>query len=296
MRSLSVIIPAVNTQADLIDCLEHLADQRDVEIEALVVNRLGPNVGNHICSTFENVKVFDVLKKTTIPEMRAIGFENATSDVIAVIEDHVMTPPDWATRMLDALEQAEAEVVGGAVDNAATHTLLDWACFLLEYSHLIPPIEDGKVESITGNNVVYRRRVIEQNAEAIHAGKWENHLHDVLKSQGVDLVQRPDIVVGHKKHYTFAEYLTQRYHYARSYAGARTKDKGTLTKLAYGVGSLALPPVLMQRTMTRLLSKKKHTKLLAKSTPLIGVFILSWAVGEAVGSVAGPGDSLSKVC
>lgn len=297
MRTLSVIIPAVNTRADLIDCLEHLEEQKkDVELQTLVVNRLGAEVGRHIRDTFADVKVFDVDTSTTIPEMRAIGFDNATADAIAVIEDHVMTPPGWAKAMLDALDDNDADVVAGSVENAATHTQLDWACFLLEYSHLIPPIPEGKVDSVTGNNVVYRRRVIEANREAVHAGKWENHLHETLKAQGVDLICRPEIVVGHKKHYTFQEYLTQRYYYARSYAGARVQGKSPVHKLAYGVGSLALPPLLMQRTMTRLLSKKKHTKLLLKSTPAIGVFIMSWAIGEAVGSVAGAGDSLSKVC
>lgn len=296
-RNLSVIIPAVNTMADLIDCLEHLeAQNEEVAIEPLVINRLGPSVSEHIRATFPSARVFDVETSVTIPEMRAIGFDHATADAIAVIEDHVMTPPGWARQMLDALDEHGADVVGGSVINAATHTLLDWSCFLLEYSHLIPPIAEGKVDSVTGNNVVYRRRVIEANPDAVHAGKWENHLHDVLRSQGVELVCRPEIVVGHKKHYTFEEYLTQRFYYARSYAGARVRGKNPIVKLAYGVGSFALPPVLLARTLTRLIEKRQNTRFLIESVPAITVFIFAWALGEAVGSVAGEGDAMSRVC
>jgi hypothetical protein len=46
-------------------------------------------------------------------------------------------------------------------------------------------------------------------------------LHDAMRADGVKLICDPNIVVGHKMHYRFVDYLSQRYLYARSYAGAR---------------------------------------------------------------------------
>jgi hypothetical protein len=291
---LSVVVPAVNTLVDVTGCLEALEKQRkDVELEALVVDRI--NAGDSISRLFPWVRVLPVGSSTTIPEMRAAAFRAATGDAIAVIEDHVIVPEGWGKQMLEMIAEGKP-IAGGAVENAATRTLMDWACFLCEYSHCIPPIEGGSVSWLTGNNVVYSRKLIDAHREVVEAGKWENHLHDTLREEGVELFCRPDIVVGHKKHYTFAEYMSQRYLYARSYAGARVQGAPLLKRTAYGVGAFALPPVLFYRTVSRIVSKRKHLGTLAKSLPLISMFVTSWGAGEVVGYFFGPGDSLSKVC
>jgi hypothetical protein len=291
---LSVVVPAVNTLVDAAGCLEALEKQRaDVDLEALVVDRIG--IADSIGRLFPWARVLRVSPSTTIPEMRALAFREAKGEAIAVIEDHVIVPPGWASRMLDAVAEGRP-IVGGSVENAATRTLMDWAAFLCEYSHCIPPIEGGSVGWLTGNNVVYTKKLIDEHREVVEAGKWENHLHDTLKEEGVELHCRPDIVVGHKKHYTFAEYMSQRYLYARSYAGARVTGAPLLRRAAFGVGAFALPPVLFYRTVSRIVSKKKHLGTLAKSLPLISLFVTSWGAGEVVGYFFGPGDSLSKVC
>jgi Glycosyl transferase family 2 len=291
---LSVVVPAVNTLVDVTGCLEALEKQRkEVELEALVVDRIG--AGDSVRRLFSWARVLPVKESTTIPEMRAIAFQEATGEAIAVIEDHVIVPPKWATRMLGVIGEGRP-IVGGAVENAATGTLIDWAAFFCEYSHCIPPIEGGSVTWLTGNNVVYTKALIDEHREVVEAGKWENHLHNTLRAEGVELFCQPDIVVGHKKHYTFREYMSQRYLYSRSYAGARVAGGPALHRVTYGLGALALPPILFYRTVSRMVSKRKHLRTLAKSLPLIMLFVTSWGAGEAVGYFFGPGDSLSKVC
>jgi hypothetical protein len=117
-----------------------------------------------------------------------------------------------------------------------------------------------------------------------------------MRQDGVPLVCRPNILVGHKKHYTIREYLTQRYYYARSYAGARVSGAPLAKRLAYGAAAFALPPLLMARTVSRVLSKRRHRGELVRSLPLLTLFVCSWSAGEIAGYVAGPGDSLARVC
>ena len=107
---------------------------------------------------------------------------------------------------------------------------------------------------------------------------------------------RPEITVGHKKHYTVGEYLAQRFWYARSYAGARVAEARAGKRFAYGLAAFALPPVLFYRTVTRVLQKGRHRRELVQSVPLLLLFVSSWALGEVVGYWTGPGDSLSRVC
>ena len=292
---LSVVVPSVNGFTELAATLEALERQRtDVKLEVLVVDRLGGSVRKEVRRRFPQAKVLEVAPDTTIPAMRALAFREATAPSVAVIEDHVIVPDGWAKALLDAQSEV-TPVVAGCVENAATESLVDWAAFLCEYSHCTPPLPAGPAEWLTGNNVVYSRALLERYRAVAESGGWENQLHDAFKRDGVPLTCRPDIVVGHKMHYTFSLYMSQRYLYSRSYAGARAAGAGSGRRLAMGIASLALPPVLFWRTVSRIRAKGRHQGELVKALPLLALFVVAWAAGEAVGYLAGAGNSLSRV-
>jgi hypothetical protein len=293
--ALTVVVPSVNGFTDLERALAALAREADdVSLEVLVVDRCGDAVREQVRRRFPQVSVIAAPPTATIPAMRCLAFDEARGDSVAVIEDHVIVPRGWARAMLDA--QRDSPVVGGAVENAATERTVDWAAFLCEYSHCISPLPAGPSEWLTGNNVVYPRALLDRYRSRLSADQWENHLHAMMRADGVVLTCRPEISVGHRKHYTVWEYLSQRYLYARSYAGARVATASPLRRLAFGAAALALPPVLFQRTVSRILSKKRHRAELVRGLPLIAIFVCSWAAGEVVGSWFGAGNSLQKVC
>lgn len=293
--ALSVVVPSVNGFDDLSGTLEALERQRaDVVLEVLVVDRLGPALRQLVASRFPLVRMLEVDADATIPDMRAVAFAAATAPAVAVLEDHVIVPDGWAKAMLRA-QTPSTPVVAGAVENAATEHLVDWAAYLCEYSHCTPPLPAGPADWLTGNNVVYPRELLERYRTIIESGAWENRLHDAFKADGIPLTCRPEIVVGHKMHYSIGLYMSQRYLYSRSYAGARAEGAGFAKRMAMGAASLALPPLLFWRTVSRIRAKGRHTGELVRSLPLLALFVVAWAAGEAVGYVAGPGDSLSKV-
>lgn len=292
---LSVVVPSVNGWGDLEGCLRALTRQKGAErIEILVADRVGETVRAPLRRGFPGVRLLEAEPGTTIPDLRAMAFGAAKAEVVGVLEDHVIVPADWAESMLRAHGEG-AEVVGGAVDNAARERLIDWAAFLCEYSHCLTPPE-GPAPWVTGNNVTYRRYLLERFQGTLGNGRWENHLHDALHQSGVTLWSRPEIRVGHKKHYTVVEYLTQRYLYARSYAGARLQGAGAFRRLAYAGAAFVLPPLLFSRIVSRVLRSRLHRWELVRSLPLLGVFVTAWATGEVVGYWRGQGDTLGKVC
>jgi hypothetical protein len=295
---LTVVVPSVNGESDLRDCLGALEVQReDVSLDVIVINRCGASVGAMVARAFPQTRVIDVTTATTIPAMRARAFAAASAPAIAVIEDHVIVPAGWARRLLDAqAEGGETAVIGGSVHNAATERVVDWAAFLCEYSHCLQPLPSGPSDWLTGNNTVYPRALLERYRDVLNAGHWENYLHDAMRRDGVSLIMRPDIGVGHKKHYSVREYASQRYLYARSYAGARLADASLIARAAYGAAALALPPLLWYRVVSRVVVKRRHRAELARSLPLLAIFVMAWAVGEVVGAWLGPGDALERVC
>ena len=299
---LSVVVPSVNTLADVKRALTALErESADVALEILVVDRLGEPARSAITQAFPSAKVLEAPATATIPAMRMMGFDAARGEFVAVIEDHVIVPRGWARALIDAHRKAQAgdpdkqAIVGGSVENAATTNIVDWAAFLCEYSHCINPMPAGPSDWVTGNNVIYPRALLERYRDRLSADQWENHLHGMMRADGVELMMRPDIVVGHEKYYTVGEYLSQRYLYARSYAGARVAEANIVKRLAFGAAAAALPPVLFWRTVSRILAKQRHRGELLRSLPLLAVFVTAWAAGEVVGSWFGAGDSLQRV-
>jgi glycosyl transferase family 2 len=292
--TMTVVVPSVNGFADLEPTLTALAaEASDVSLEIIVVDRCGEAVRNLIRRRFPQVRVIDAPPMTTIPGMRSLGFDAARGAAVAVIEDHVIVPHGWARAMIDA--QRESPVVGGTVENAATTGIVDWAAFLCEYSQCLSPLPAGPSEWLTGNNVVYRRTVLEQYRSRLSPNEWENHLHGMMRADGVVLMCRPDICVRHLKHVTVGEYLQQRYLYARSYAGARVAGSGVGRRALMGAAAVALPPVLFYRIVSTILRKRRHRAELLRGLPLIAMFVCAWAAGEVIGSWFGAGDSLRKV-
>ena len=292
---LSVVVPSVNGWSDLQGALQALAvNATDVSLEVIVPERCGEVIRQEVRTHFPDAVVIPVSLETTIPEMRALAFAAATADSIAVIEDHVIVPPGWARALLDAQQRGEA-VVGGSVWNAANTRVVDWAAFLCEYSHLLPPLPSGPSHWLTGNNTVYARDLlVRYGGEA--AGRWENELHDVLRRHGITLTMRPEITVGHKKHYTIGEYLEQRYLYARAYAADRVASASTMKRAVAGGIAFVLPPILLYRILKRVWRSGSHRSELVMSLPLLGMFVCAWAAGEAVGAWAGDGGALARVC
>ena len=293
--ALSVVVPSVNGWGDLRGCLEALeAERAGVDLEVLVPERVGGVVRTRVAEAFPWVTVIAAPETSTIPELRTMAFERATGAAVAVIEDHVLVPPGWARAMLGCLERGE-DVVAGAVENGATERLVDWAAFLCEYHHLLPPLPAGPVDRITGNNTAYRRSVLACYRDAWQAGRWEDFLHDAMRRGGVRLHQHPEIVVRHRMHYTVGLYAAQRFLFSRAWAGMRATGTSRLDRLARGAAAMLLPPILFWRVVRTVWGKKAHRIELARSVPLIGLFTLVWGAGEMVGYWFGAGDALARV-
>lgn len=292
---LSVVIPSVNGWHDLRGCLEAVeAMRQQLALETLVVDRLGGELERLVTRSFPEVRYLPVSGDTTIPQMRHHAFQEAGAPVVAVIEDHVIVPPEWGRQLLGALAEGR-DVVGGPIINAATDRLLDWATFLCEYSACLPPLPAGPSAWLPGNNIAYRRELLDRYRGVTAEGKWENRLHDAMRTDGVVLECRPDIVVGHKKHFGFFEYLSQRYLYSRSYAGARVRGAPLMKRVVMGAAGVLLPPLLLLRIMRSLGAKQVAAGLRLKTAPLIGLFVVSWGIGEVVGYWFGDGGALARV-
>lgn len=295
LPDMSVVIPSVNGWSDLRGALDAVyAQQGGGTVEVLVVERVGEIVRAAIRDSFPSATVIEVASHVTIPQMRAMAFEAAHAEIIGVIEDHVIVPPDWIQRML-ATHATGAQVVGGAVDNAATGNLVDRAAFLCEYSHCLNPPPNGPAPWLTGNNVTYRKSLLQRFNSTLRQGRWEDALHDAFRDAGITLISQPDIRVGHNKHYSIGEYTSQRYLYSRAYAAMRVRNAPNIKRLLFGCATIALPPLIYWRVISEVMKSGRYRRELFRSLPLLAVFAVAWALGEAMGYWCGDGGALAKV-
>ncbi|MEX5214724.1 MAG: glycosyltransferase [Nitrospiraceae bacterium] len=294
-HTISVVIACVNGLPSIHECLTALERERQgVSAEILVLCCCGNTTAAHIATHFPACTLIHFPTRLGIPELRAIGMARATGEIVSIIEDHCLVGEGWFREILAAHEKGY-EAVGGAVTNGSVERLTDWAVFLCEYSGVMPPIPDGEVAGITGNNASYRTTILDRVEDSTKRECWELFLHQELRRQGVKFLSAPSIIVSHKKEFGFWYFMAQRYHYSRSFAGMRRQRTSRLNSLLYACASPLLPGLMLWRMARQVWIKRRHMDKFVLSLPFQAAFMLSYAAGECVGYLFGSGDSLLKV-
>ena len=295
MLKASVIIAFVNDLPSLIECLTALGQQEcDFDFEIIVIDRTLNESEQYLKENFPRVNLIKRSAPCGIPEMRAIGIENAGGEYLVITEDHCIVPPNWLAKIIEA-HKTGYKVVGGAVENASSERLIDWAVFLCEYSNFMPPIIEGETQFLTGNNTSYKRSVIDQLDDSLKRNYWEYFLQAELKRRNITFYSVSTLIINHKKEFGFFYFLSQRFHYSRSFAAMRKNQSSTLKQIIYILYTPILPFHLIWRIAQNVHQKRRNYKEFFLSLPLLVIFMMSYAVGELTGLIFGSGNSLLKV-
>jgi len=290
---LSVVVASVNGWDVLGPTLEALDAQpgRD-RIEVIVVDALGGEARERLRARRPRVELIESDRRP-IPRLRHLGVRRARGRIVAILEDHGRVAPDWAASVQEA-HRGPWGAVGGVVENGRSG-LVNWAVFFCEYTPYMAPVVEGEAADLPGNNIAYKRPHLMRHAHVLARGKWESWINDRLRVDGIALASTNAMVVHHIKPFRLGDFLVQRYHFARSYAGMRRVDQSPGRRLVYGFGSLALPALLMARITRTVVQKRRHLGRFALASPLVALFLTVGAVGEMIGYLFGPGSSLEKV-
>jgi glycosyltransferase involved in cell wall biosynthesis len=292
MFDLSVVIASINGLPYLRECLAALRKQQGaINTEVIVADCVGRDVTEFIRREYPTVTVIPFDEKKSVPELRAAAISRSTGLVIAITEDHCIPPADWYESVMRAHAKNPGMAIGGAVDNGATSSLIDWAVFFCEYSNFISPVTNGIVHDLPGPNVSYKRQALSPIRDKIKDEFWETFVHCDLEERGEKLWSDPSIKMIHKKHFSFFSFLVERFHYSRAFAGLRNQSLTPQKRVLYTLCAPWLPPLLLWRIWQRVVPKKQHLSQFAMSVPLLLVFMVVWAWGESVGYALGPGNS-----
>ena len=295
-QPISVVIASIVGAPFIDDCLMSLERQaKDCGAEVLVVACGTAEYADRIAQKFPWVRVIHRAKRETVPDLRRHGVEEASGDLVAIIEEHCLAAPDWLPRAIEAHAGGDYGVVGGPVADYNYKRLCDWVVYFCEYNGYMPPWREGEVHDLGSANITYSRALLLKYKEVLSAGYWEAGLHPRLAADGVKFRPAPAMVVYHRGPFHYGYYLQQRYWFSRAFAGARSRHLPAGRKMAYFLASPVVPFLLLTRMAQRVWRQHRHFEKFTQSLPLLIPALFVYVAGEFVGYLAGAGDALLKV-
>ncbi|MEP6690218.1 MAG: glycosyltransferase [Gemmatimonadaceae bacterium] len=285
--SLSVVVASNRDRSLLEACLASLVDQCRRENAELIVARSGltPDA-TALRRAFPSVLFVNAPDDASIPQLRGIGMTEASGDIVALTEDHCLAHPDWLQTLARHVGDG-ADVIGGGMDNAQRTRLVDWGAYFAEYGFFAPSRKSGEHESplLTGANVAYSRRVVEEVIALARENQWENVAHGRLRARGSILRFVSTAEISQNQQYSFWPFCADRYVHGRDYARKRLSEE-KVNRWALLAGSPLLPFLLTWRVARA--ATKGRTGTFVRALPATFAFLASWSIGEAAGYLRGP--------
>lgn len=159
----SVII-ITRLRAELLsETLETLARQTEAPGEVIVVDNAGCEKTRRVAGEFSSrFPVRYVLEPATgYGHARNRGLTEARGEWIYFLDDDCLAPPEWLVRLRSAIEQGEADVVGGSRTSGRTGLAARLEYLSTDGPVLHPGLQRGPASHLSTSNLVLRRQVAE---------------------------------------------------------------------------------------------------------------------------------------
>lgn len=209
---ISVIVPVLNDQARIKDCLEAVFNQTLPPYEVIVVD------GHSTDNTVRNARTFPVRVVYedfgTVGGARQIGVEDAGGDYVAFTDSDCIPQKDWLENLVREFNDGIVGV-GGGIRNIGTgiweeSIALALDTFLGSANSVQDRVLKGKriVKSISGCNSMYRKRdIVEAGGFDVHLSINEDtELNKRLQDIGT-IFYTPDALIYHNQARTLPAFV-----------------------------------------------------------------------------------------
>jgi hypothetical protein len=292
---LSIVVATTKPWPEICACLDSLFKQANaVGAEILVADGHGRGLPDEGRESYKGVIWLKELGASVFG-LRKLGMRQARGEIIAITEDHCRVAPNWCEQIIQAhKDYPDAAAIGGAVENGATASLIDWANFFLVFAPFVSPIRNGPSERICLQaNISYKRRLVDRIASQL--GVMEMLFTRQLQKEGEILVADDRLLVSHVQSHGFWRTFAAHFHNGRSIAGFRLEHLSGMERMLRLGSTAILPPYLLWSTLRPLVSKQRFLGQVFASLPLLALLVCCHAAGEFVGYIAGPGRSPQRL-
>ncbi len=292
---LSVVISNTQPWPEVRPCLDSLHSQaQTIGAEIILADSSGQGLPDVPDSSYPEVTWLKA-PGASVFQLRALAIAHARGEIIAVTEDHCVPQPGWCEQILKAhKDYPEAAAIGGAVENGATASLVDWAGFFINNARFMLPIQCGECEHISLQaNISYKRRALPDRFPDY--GIVEHLFNRALREKGEKLVADDQIVVKHVQSLGLLDSCTINFHSGRSVTGFRLRHMHSGERLLQLPRCFIVPLVRLWVTLRLVLRKRRFVGQLLASIPIMACILSFVAAGEFVGFIAGPGNSPQRL-
>jgi predicted dehydrogenase len=244
---------------------------------------------------FYSVHQITAPASASVAQANAAGIRAASSDVVALAEDHCFPEPDWAAALIAAHTRGFA-AVGPEIANANPGSVVSWCDYLIGYGPWMSPCRPGCVPFLPGHNSSYRRSVLLEYGDGLEAMlESETVMHFDLAAHGHSLYLEPAARAAHVNFAQWGVWIPVQYHCGRVFAGSRAAHWSLSRKLFYGLASPLIPLVRAARICRELLQPGRPKQRLPKLLPALLFGLAMDGLGQMTGYVAGPGESAARL-
>ncbi|MBI5653285.1 MAG: glycosyltransferase family 2 protein [Chloroflexi bacterium] len=216
----------------------------------------------------------------------AAGLRAARGDLIAILEDFGIAPPDWCDQILRA-HQLPHGVIGGSLEHVG-RGLLNWAVFFLDLGRYQLPLREGVAEYLTDNNVSYKRPALETVKHVWSERYNEATVHWALARNGVVLWRRPQMVMHQDRgQLKLITCLTERFFWGRIFGRKRAAECSRARRVIYILASPLIPAIVLARLTGKIMRGARHRAQFIIAFPLTVALASCWTLGELVGYLQG---------
>jgi len=285
MAELSVIVTSYESPRILERCLQALASQKEIaEIVVADCSRLDP--AEELRECFPAVRFLHFDQPRTVPQLRWAALPETSGEIVGAIEARTIPARDWAAHILAAHHgEPEACAVGGPVRSPGAAFAFDLGLYFCEYGAFAPPLVEGPARALSGANLSYKRRALDENRDLLDAGVWETVLHERWLAQG-KMLRTTNAAIDFVNTMSRPTALRQRFNYGRGYAAERIEFAPAWRRVYWAAISPLLPGLLVWRTLRGAAAKGLGPQA-ARSLGWILLLTCAWSAGEVVGYALG---------
>ena len=282
---LSVIVTSYNSPETLLECLSSLVKQPAAG--EIVVADCSPELPAELQSRFPNIRLLHFPERTRVPRMRWTALRETRGEIVAAVEARCVPSENWCQILVDAHQKhPEAPAIGGPV-SLRPDSAISEGLYFAEYGLYAPPLTEGPAHEISGANLSYKRRFLNDSRDLLDAGHWETHLHLRWVAAG-HMLWMSQAAVRFQNSMQPGTILRQRFHYGRGYGAARFTASGP--RLLHAAMTPLLPCVLTLRLARSAFAKGMGRRFL-RAVGWTFLFESAWSLGEAIGYLFGASSS-----
>jgi hypothetical protein len=217
-----------------------------------------------------------------VPDLWGLGLREARGGVTAFTTAEFLVSRTWARALLDSLGSG-ATGAGGAIALGERASVVDRAVYFLRYSAFQPPLDDGPVGEIPGDNAAYRSDALRRHSGSMAGGFWEVDFHRRIRREGGTLRIARDATATFRSGGTLPERLRERFRHGRHSGAYRAGPLGH----PWWRGVLAAPlvPALLAARVLRRAARAGRLGSALGGLPALLPLAGAWALGEAVGAL-----------